>query len=159
MANPVYSLIKDLEGNGPCVAPYPYHGYIVAMVTPCPFADGDVVPGSVITNYSDLTYGQGSIKATTSEYVANVIISFRFKHNGGNRIIRFSKSANSKLRDAQYSLKVNNRIDYVLYQLDYGDNVLVPPYYRYQMRMELWVHQLSEHPKDYEEIWVKAEIL
>ena len=158
MADPVYSLITDLDGNGPCLAPYPYQNGLVAMLTPCPFADKDVIPGSAQTYYSDLSYGSGFIKATTSTYLANAIIHFRLKHNGGNRTIKITKSANSKDLSARYYLRANNYSDYVSHALVLGDNDLVPPYYRYQLQVQIQTNQLTNDPEDFEEIWVKAEI-
>ena len=158
MADPVYSLITDLEGNGPCMAPYPNQGSLVAMLTPCPFADGDVVTGSASTNYSDLTYGNGFVKATTRKTQAGVTISFRLKHNGANRTIQITKSANSIDFSAGYFFWINGNSDYVSHPLILGDNILVPPYYRYQIRITIVAYQPGYIPEDYEEIWVKAEI-
>jgi hypothetical protein len=158
MADPVYSLITDLDGNGPCLAPYPYQDKLVAMLTPCPFADKDVIPGSTNTYYSDLSYGSGFIKATTNKYLANANIRFRLKHNGGNRTIQISKSANSQDLSALYYLRVNNYDDYVAHILALGDNTLVPPYYRYQLHVILSVVQPTNNEEDFGEIWVKAEI-
>ena len=158
MADPVYSLITDLEGNGPCLAPFPYQDTLVAMITPCPFADMDVIPGSANTYYSDLSYGSGFIKATTTTSTANADIHFRLKHNGGNRTIKITKSANSKDLSARCYLRVNNYSDYVPHSLVLGDNVLVPPYYRYQLQVQIQVNQQTDIQEDYEEIWVKAEI-
>ena len=159
MADPVYSLITDLDGNGPCLAPYPYQDTLVAMITPCPFADMDVIPGSANTNNSDLSYGSGFIKAMTTTGMANANIHFRLKHNGGNRTIKITKSANSKDLAARYYFRINNYSDYVSHALVLGDNVLVPPYYRYQLQVQISVVQLTDIQEDYEEIWVKAEIL
>ena len=158
MADPVYSLITDLEGNGPCLAPFPYQDTLVAMITPCPFADMDVIPGSANTYYSDLSYGNGFIKATTTTVMANANIHFRLKHNGENRTIKITKSANSKGLAARYYLTVNNYSDYIPQPLTLGDNVLIPPYYRYQLHVQISVVQQTDIQEDYEEIWVKAEI-
>ena len=161
MADPVYSLITDLNGNGPCMAPYPYENTrLVAMITPCPFEDKDFVPGSAAsTNNSDLSYGNGFIKATTtSTYKAYAQIVFRLKHNGGNRIIRVTKSANSQDIVASYWLLVNNISRYSVFGLTLGDNILVPPYYRYQLSIFMQASQPSIYT-DFEEIWIKVEIL
>ncbi|MDD2598371.1 MAG: hypothetical protein PHO37_03980 [Kiritimatiellae bacterium] len=158
MSDPVYSLITDLEGNGPCMAPYPKQGSLVAMLTPCPFADLDFIPGSSTTNYSDLSYGSGFIKATTSKSPADATISFRLKHNGGNRTIKISNSANSTFYSAHYFLWINGYTDYILHPLTLGDNILVPPYYRYQLRITIQAYQQTNIQEDFEEIWVKAEI-
>lgn len=158
MADPVYSLITDLDGNGPCLAPYPYQNGLVAMITPCPFDDKDFVSGSAGTYYSDLSYGRGFITATTSTFLANASIHFRLKHNGENRTIKITKSANSKDFSGRYYLRVNNYTDYVSHPLTLGDNVLVPPYYRYQLHVQIEVLQQTDIQEDYEEIWVKAEI-
>ena len=159
MADPVYSLITDLDGNGPCLAPYPYQDTLIMMLTPCPFEDMDVIPGSANTYYSDLSYGRGFIKATTSESLANANIDFRLKHNGGNRTIKITKSANSQKLTTRYYLKVNNYNDYVTHTLTLGDNILIPPYYRYQLQVQINAAQLTANPEDCEEIWIKAEIL
>ena len=162
MSDPVYSLITDLDGNGPCMGLPSWSSppRLVAMITPCPFADKDVVPDSVEHNSgSEISYGNGFIKLTrTGGYCQGKII-FRLKHNGENRTIKITKNANSRLFSTFYVLQVNNLNfeGYREYAMHIGDNIVVPPYYRYRIVVSLGVERLSGEWDD-TEIWVKAEI-
>ena len=161
MSDPVYSLITDLNGNGPCLAPYPYHDYLVAMLTPCPFEDKDIVPDSELASHnSTLSYGRGFLKVTSNEFLCYGKISFRLKHNGENRIIRVTKSATSQLYSNQYDLSVHGVYSPWgnPYLMDIGDNILIPPYYRYQLHLGIGVTRLPDEDIG-TEIWIKAEIL
>ena len=161
MSDPVYSLITDLNGNGPCMAPYPYENTrLVAMITPCPFADRDVIHDSAKTSFEgcNISYGRGFIKATSSAYYCGGMIGFRLKHNGENRILRITTSPGATWWYAYTFLMVNNEYAEGQSFKFPGDNIIVPPYYRYQLQLYLAVTQSAFDEEDYEEIWVKAEI-